>query len=331
MATAAYDDEVEATPKLDPAALAQFGASLSENIKRAVKVPDAVLADLLVALVAEGHVLIEDHPGVGKTALARALSRSLAAEYARIQCTADLLPSDVVGTNFYNQREARFEFHPPTRGSRSTSRGSAGSPSTLRRPRRRRFAPPRVAAAAPPASSERATSAEAVPTRRPSNGKTGRRARARPHQRSRAAATGRRRARLPGWRCCCCRWPAPVCGPDLAGVACSARIHRRSSPSWSGSVLGSVPAGCRARPCSTSNAGSAASAAGRRHGTPRRFACTASPPIHHRDRGRPSAARCAARWPAGAGRLGASVPGVYCRPAVLRGAECSGGQIGSSP
>lgn len=103
---------MEATPKLDPGGVAELGAALSSNIKQAVKVPDAVLRDLLVALVAEGHVLIEDHPGVGKTALARALSRSLDAEYARIQCTADLLPSDVVGTNFYNQRESRFEFHP---------------------------------------------------------------------------------------------------------------------------------------------------------------------------------------------------------------------------
>jgi MoxR-like ATPase len=57
-------------------------------------------------------VLIEDYPGVGKTALARALARSVEAEYARIQCTADLLPADVVGTNVFNQRENRFEFRP---------------------------------------------------------------------------------------------------------------------------------------------------------------------------------------------------------------------------
>ena len=57
-------------------------------------------------------MLIEDYPGVGKTALARALARSVDAEYARIQCTADLLPSDVVGTNVFNQRETRFEFRP---------------------------------------------------------------------------------------------------------------------------------------------------------------------------------------------------------------------------
>jgi MoxR-like ATPase len=77
-----------------------------------VKVPEGALRDLLVALVAEGHVLIEDYPGVGKTALARSLARSIDAEYARVQCTVDLLPADVVGTNVYNQREGRFEFRP---------------------------------------------------------------------------------------------------------------------------------------------------------------------------------------------------------------------------
>ena len=99
-------------PELDPPAVAELGARLRDNIARAVKAPDSVIRDVLVALFAEGHVLIEDYPGVGKTALARALARSIDAEYARIQCTADLLPADVVGTNVYNQRENRFEFRP---------------------------------------------------------------------------------------------------------------------------------------------------------------------------------------------------------------------------
>ena len=99
-------------PELDPSQVAQLGARLRENIARAVKAPEGVIRDVLVALFAEGHVLIEDYPGVGKTALARALARSVDAEYARIQCTADLLPADVVGTNVYNQRENRFEFRP---------------------------------------------------------------------------------------------------------------------------------------------------------------------------------------------------------------------------
>src|SRR5215216_5482700 len=78
--------------KLDPIAVAETGARLQANIQRAVKVRDEVVRDLLVALLAEGHVLIEDYPGV--------------------QCTVDLLPADVIGTNLFNQREARFEFHP---------------------------------------------------------------------------------------------------------------------------------------------------------------------------------------------------------------------------
>jgi MoxR-like ATPase len=100
------------TPELDPSQVAAFGTKISANISRAVKVPEETLRTVVVALVAEGHVLIEDNPGVGKTALARSLARSVDAEYARIQCTADLLPADVVGTNVYNQRENRFEFRP---------------------------------------------------------------------------------------------------------------------------------------------------------------------------------------------------------------------------
>jgi MoxR-like ATPase len=99
-------------PRLDPTEVAEIGSRLAENIRGAVKAPDRVVRDLIVALLAEGHVLIEDAPGVGKTALARALARSLEADYARVQCTSDLLPADLVGTNVFNQRESRFEFHP---------------------------------------------------------------------------------------------------------------------------------------------------------------------------------------------------------------------------
>jgi MoxR-like ATPase len=85
---------------------------IAENVRRAVKVREDVLQQVLVDLLAEGHILVEDYPGVGKTALARALSRSVDCAFARVQCTADLLPADIVGTNVYNQREARFEFRP---------------------------------------------------------------------------------------------------------------------------------------------------------------------------------------------------------------------------
>ncbi|HKH41504.1 MAG TPA: MoxR family ATPase [Solirubrobacterales bacterium] len=99
-------------PRLDPGEVADLGSRLRDNISRAVKAPERVVRDLIVALLAEGHVLIEDAPGVGKTALARALARSLEAEYARVQCTSDLLPADLVGTNVFNQRNATFQFHP---------------------------------------------------------------------------------------------------------------------------------------------------------------------------------------------------------------------------
>ena len=103
---------MEGTPTLEPGSVSDLGSTLRDNIQRAVKVRDEVVRDLLVALLGEGHVLIEDVPGIGKTALARALARSLEAEYSRVQCTADLLPADVMGTNVFLQREARFEFHP---------------------------------------------------------------------------------------------------------------------------------------------------------------------------------------------------------------------------
>jgi MoxR-like ATPase len=85
---------------------------LERNVAKAVQIRPETLAHVLVALLAEGHVLVEDYPGVGKTALARALARSIDCQFARIQCTPDLLPADVVGSNVYDQREHRFEFRP---------------------------------------------------------------------------------------------------------------------------------------------------------------------------------------------------------------------------
>ncbi|MBV8943656.1 MAG: MoxR family ATPase [Solirubrobacterales bacterium] len=85
---------------------------LRQNIAQAVQIRPETLSHVLVALLAEGHILVEDYPGVGKTALARALARSIDCQFARIQCTPDLLPADVVGTNVYDQREHRFEFRP---------------------------------------------------------------------------------------------------------------------------------------------------------------------------------------------------------------------------
>ena len=85
---------------------------ITDNIRKAVQVRDEVLEHLTVTMLSEGHILVEDYPGVGKTALARALSRSIDCQFARVQCTADLLPADIIGTQIYNQRESRFEFRP---------------------------------------------------------------------------------------------------------------------------------------------------------------------------------------------------------------------------
>jgi MoxR-like ATPase len=93
-------------------AFAALARRLAENVSRAVQIRPETLDHVIVALLAEGHILVEDYPGVGKTALARAIARSIDCQFARVQCTSDLLPADVVGTNVYDQREQRFEFRP---------------------------------------------------------------------------------------------------------------------------------------------------------------------------------------------------------------------------
>jgi MoxR-like ATPase len=87
-------------------------ARVLDNVHRAVVGNDAAVEMLLVALLCEGHVLLEDVPGVGKTLLAKTLARSLGCSFRRIQFTPDLLPSDVTGSRIFNQRTAEFEFRP---------------------------------------------------------------------------------------------------------------------------------------------------------------------------------------------------------------------------
>ncbi len=95
-----------------PDQFAALARRLADNVTRAVQVRSRTLDYVVTSLLAEGHVLVEDYPGVGKTALARAIARSIDCQFARVQCTSDLLPADVVGTNVYDQREQRFEFRP---------------------------------------------------------------------------------------------------------------------------------------------------------------------------------------------------------------------------
>jgi MoxR-like ATPase len=85
---------------------------IEENVERVVRGKHHEIRLALVALVAEGHLLIEDVPGVGKTMLAKAIARSIDCSFRRIQFTPDLLPTDVTGVNVFNQEHGDFEFKP---------------------------------------------------------------------------------------------------------------------------------------------------------------------------------------------------------------------------
>lgn len=83
-----------------------------QNVGRVIVGKEEVIDLLMVALLCEGHVLFEDVPGIGKTTLAKSLARSLGCSFQRIQFTPDLLPSDIIGITFYNQKSGDFEFRP---------------------------------------------------------------------------------------------------------------------------------------------------------------------------------------------------------------------------
>src|SRR5919198_2077746 len=83
-----------------------------DNLASVVHAPQETLRLCVLCLVSEGHLILEDFPGVGKTMLAKALARSLDVSFSRMQFTPDLLPSDVTGVNVFNQRSNDFDFRP---------------------------------------------------------------------------------------------------------------------------------------------------------------------------------------------------------------------------
>jgi MoxR-like ATPase len=92
--------------------IADTARRVRENIQRVIVGKDDIINKVLAAVLSEGHVLLEDVPGTGKTTLAKALAVSLGCTFRRIQFTPDLLPSDVTGINFFNQKDQEFEYRP---------------------------------------------------------------------------------------------------------------------------------------------------------------------------------------------------------------------------
>ena len=97
---------------MDMAQLSSLTAVLKENISKVIMGKEEEIEKILLCLYCGGHILLEDIPGTGKTTLAKALARSLDCSFKRIQFTPDLLPSELTGINYYNQKEQAFQFRP---------------------------------------------------------------------------------------------------------------------------------------------------------------------------------------------------------------------------
>ena len=94
------------------ARIQEMASGLRDSIQKVVVGKSEAIDLAIIALICKGHVLVEDVPGTGKTTMSKALAQSLGCEFSRIQFTPDLMPTDVLGVNFYNQKSGDFEFRP---------------------------------------------------------------------------------------------------------------------------------------------------------------------------------------------------------------------------
>jgi MoxR-like ATPase len=97
---------------IDISKVQELGGKLTNNLSKVIIGKDGSISLTIIAFLCQGHILIEDVPGVGKTMLARSLAKSLGCDFKRIQFTPDMLPSDVTGVSIYNQNTREFEFRP---------------------------------------------------------------------------------------------------------------------------------------------------------------------------------------------------------------------------
>ena len=95
---------------MNPAEFQDYTKRIIDNCSKVIMGKEEVIRQIVVCFLSDGHVLLEDVPGTGKTMLLRAFSKSIGGDFKRIQFTPDLLPSDLTGINFYNQKEGEFKF-----------------------------------------------------------------------------------------------------------------------------------------------------------------------------------------------------------------------------